>query len=60
MDGYLMRLVNPNIAPARVQPVIRSASPIAQEDQRVGMSGFDTISMQASSLPDEPAIGAMG
>ena len=44
MDGYLKRVVTRGLGDpgaAQVLPSVRSTSPIAEEDQRVGMPGFE-------------------
>jgi len=48
MDGYLRRLATRG-ASASMVPVLRSTSPIAAEDQRIGMFGIDVTPR------DEPA-----
>jgi hypothetical protein len=41
MEGYLRRIIMRSAAPLTFQPQVRSTSPIAQDDQRLGMPGFE-------------------
>ena len=44
MSGYLRRLVTRSDPSAQaIRPIVHSASPIAEEDQRVGLPGFDGL-----------------
>ncbi len=55
VSGYLMRLVTRGRAAAEgqsVQPLVRSTSPIAERDQRVGMMGFEGVDLGESSLAE--------
>lgn len=52
MSGYLSRLVmrsQPLRTAPTLRPFVRSKSPIAEQDQRLGVDGFDTA---GASLPD--------
>lgn len=57
MSGYLSRLVmrsQTNQLASPLQPFIRSTSPIAQQDQRLGLSGYELIGQRegATALLD--------
>lgn len=55
MADYFSRLVSRNAASpgkANLKPYIRSRSPIADLDQRVGMPGFDGVVAQQTNLSD--------
>lgn len=60
MSGYLMRLVLRTRAAGATQPLqpfVRSASPIAELDQRIGIPGFEKLNASHSS-PVETASAA--
>jgi hypothetical protein len=51
MSGYLSRLVTANLGHvdgAGLRPAVRSKSPIAEQDQRIGLAGFDKLSLEDS------------
>ena len=53
MDGYLKRIVTRGAALQNVVPLVRSASPVASEDQRIGLPGFeDLASLDAAPVPE--------
>lgn len=55
MSGYLSRMATRTQAGGRessLQPIVRSASPIAERDQRIGMAGFDGFEFGGPSLAD--------
>ena len=56
MGGYLARLVSRGATPASMAPVVRSASPIADADQRAGMFGLDAVPAMESPVEgmDDP------
>jgi hypothetical protein len=61
MDGYLRRLVKRSGVPSRMLPVIRSTSPIAEEDQRLGIRGVNAVPpMPAPIQPDlQDRVGSL-
>jgi hypothetical protein len=54
VDGYLTRLVTRNAVLPGFQPQVRSASPIAQDDQRLGMPGFEEAPLAGPLMDLEP------
>lgn len=55
MEGYLRRIIMRSAAPLTFQPQVRSTSPIAQDDQRLGMPGFEEApSSFRPSMEEEP------
>lgn len=51
MSGYLSRLVTANLGHVDgggLRPAVRSKSPIAEQDQRIGLAGFDKLSLENS------------
>jgi hypothetical protein len=56
MDGYLKRIVTRGTSLQDVEPFVRSASPAASEDQRIGMPGFDGFpTADPMPVPDDAA-----
>ncbi|MEO7649460.1 MAG: hypothetical protein ABIZ80_03265 [Bryobacteraceae bacterium] len=54
MDGYLKRIVTRSVGQQNIITFVRSASPSASEDQRIGMPGFDGLpSIDATPVPDD-------
>ncbi|MEM9092371.1 MAG: hypothetical protein AAGC93_27025, partial [Cyanobacteria bacterium P01_F01_bin.53] len=61
MSGYLSRLAmrsQTNQPTSSLQPFVRSTSPIAQQDQRLGLSGYESIGQQGipTSLLDSEEV----
>lgn len=55
VSGYLMRLVTRGRVAAEgqsMQPLVRSTSPVAERDQRIGMMGFEGFDLGESSLAE--------
>ena len=55
MSGYLMRLVMRGRAASEaqsIQPFVRSTSPVAERDQRIGMMGLEGFEFGAASLAE--------
>ena len=52
MSGYLMRLVTRGreTSAQPVQPFVRSTSPVAERDQRIGMMGFEGFEFGEAGL----------
>jgi hypothetical protein len=60
MSGYLSRLItrsHPSGEPQPLPPFVRSTSPIAEQDQRLGVAGFETA--DTAMLP-QPEINTGG
>jgi hypothetical protein len=49
MSGYLMRLVTRTPMGRSMQPFVRSTSPVAERDQRIGMTGFEGFELDDST-----------
>lgn len=57
MSGYLQRLIQRTPAAISTQPLspfVRSASPIAEQDQRLGVRGFESADLSRSIAPTDP------
>jgi hypothetical protein len=52
VSGYLMRLVTRGAQGRPMQPLVRSTSPVAERDQRIGMMGFEGLELGESSLAE--------
>ena len=55
MSGYLMRLVMRGRAAGEAQPLqpfVRSTSPVAERDQRIGMIGFEGFEFGEASVAE--------
>lgn len=57
MSGYLQRLIQRTPAATATQPLspfVRSASPIAEQDQRLGVRGFESADLSGAIAPTDP------
>ncbi|MCM1983260.1 hypothetical protein [Lyngbya confervoides] len=55
MRSYLQRVAQSAQRPPRsVQPFVRSASPIAEQDQRLGMAGYEAADLISLAEPTAP------
>jgi hypothetical protein len=55
MSGYLSRLITRSQSKAESQPLrpfVRSTSPIAEQDQRLGVAGFETVDTAMLPQPE--------
>jgi hypothetical protein len=56
MTGYLGRLIShttSQVDESRLQPALRSQSPIAEMDQRIGLAGFEGLTPGSGPVPFE-------
>ena len=56
MSGYLIRLVmrgRETSETQSMQPFVRTTSPVAERDQRIGMVGFEGFELGEASLPKQ-------
>jgi hypothetical protein len=61
MTAYLQRLLDTSApaapglgGPAELVPIAKSASPIFEQDQRLGLAGFEELPLDATPAPSEP------